>query len=103
MLAIEQRYWRGVRVVGASIIADSVLGQSLGKPQRDFGGLAPTLISEKQRETENGSRRSRKTARQLKPFQPGVSGNPNGRPAGGRTVFSQGFLQDLASVARGRS
>jgi hypothetical protein len=28
MLAIEQRYWRGVRVVGASIIADSVFGQS---------------------------------------------------------------------------
>jgi hypothetical protein len=31
-------------------------------------------------------------------WPPGVSGNPNGRPLGSRTVFSQGFLKDLASV-----
>ena len=31
-------------------------------------------------------------------WQPGQSGNPNGRPVGSRTVFSQGFLKDLASV-----
>ena len=31
-------------------------------------------------------------------WQPGQSGNPNGRPAGSRTVFSQGFLKDLAEV-----
>ena len=37
-------------------------------------------------------------------WPPGVSGNPNGRPVGSRTVFSQGFLKDLASVwaERGR-
>ena len=36
---------------------------------------------------------------------PGVSGNPNGRPVGSRTVFSRGFLKDLASVwaERGRA
>ena len=28
------------------------------------------------------------------------SGNPNGRPVGSRTVFSQSFLKDLASGAR---
>ena len=31
-------------------------------------------------------------------WQPGISGNPNGRPVGSRTVFSQGFLKDLAEV-----
>lgn len=38
-------------------------------------------------------------------WPPGVSGNPNGRPVGGRTVFSQSFLKDLASVwaERGRA
>ena len=38
-------------------------------------------------------------------WPPGVSGNPNGRPVGSRTVFSQGFLKDLASVwaERGRA
>src|SRR5215468_6480096 len=38
-------------------------------------------------------------------WQPGISGNPNGRPVGSRTVFSQGFLKDLASVwaERGRA
>ena len=43
--------------------------------------------------------------RNLKPWPPGVSGNPNGRPVGSRTVFSQGFLKDLASVwaERGRA
>jgi hypothetical protein len=34
----------------------------------------------------------------LKPWPPGVSGNPNGRPVGSRTAFSQGFLKDLAEV-----
>jgi hypothetical protein len=33
----------------------------------------------------------------LKPWSPGQSGNPNGRPVGSRTVFSQAFLRDLAS------
>ena len=38
-------------------------------------------------------------------WQPGVSGNANGRPVGSRTVFSQSFLKDLASVwaERGRA
>ena len=38
-------------------------------------------------------------------WPPGISGNPNGRPIGSRTVFSQGFLKDLASVwaERGRA
>jgi hypothetical protein len=31
-------------------------------------------------------------------WQPGQSGNPNGRLLGSRTVFSQGFLKDLAEV-----
>jgi hypothetical protein len=31
-------------------------------------------------------------------WSPGQSGNPNGRPAGSRTVFSQAFLKDLAEV-----
>ena len=31
-------------------------------------------------------------------WPPGQSGNPNGRPVGSRTVFSQGFLKDLAGV-----
>jgi hypothetical protein len=37
-------------------------------------------------------------------WPPGVSGNPNGRPVGSRTAFSQGFLKDLAEVwaARGK-
>ena len=28
-------------------------------------------------------------------WQPGQSGNPNGRPVGSRTVFSQAFCRDL--------
>ena len=38
-------------------------------------------------------------------WPPGFSGNPNGRPVGSRTVFSRGFLKDLASVwaERGRA
>src|SRR5262249_12566689 len=31
-------------------------------------------------------------------WQPGQSGNPNGRPVSSRTVFSQAFLKDLAEV-----
>jgi hypothetical protein len=31
-------------------------------------------------------------------WQPGQPGNPNGRPVGSRTVFSQAFLKDLAEV-----
>jgi hypothetical protein len=31
-------------------------------------------------------------------WQPGQSGNPNGRPVGSRTVFSQAFCRDLAEV-----
>ena len=90
MLAIEQRYWRGVRVVGASIIADSLLGKSLGKPQRDFGGLAPTLIAknrEKQRMEVEG--RQRQLAN-LKPFQPGVS---RAIPTGDQPVAALGSVR----------
>ena len=35
-------------------------------------------------------------------WPPGVSGNPNGRPVGSRTVFSQSFLKDLWAE-RGRA
>ena len=37
--------------------------------------------------------------------QSGQSGNPNGRPVGSRTAFSQGLLKDLAPVwaERGRA
>ena len=34
----------------------------------------------------------------LKPWPPGVSGNPNGRPLGSRSAFSAGFTRDLAEV-----
>ena len=33
-----------------------------------------------------------------RPFPPGVSGNPNGRPVGSRQHFSGAFLRDLAEV-----
>jgi|SRR6516162_8240981 hypothetical protein len=33
-----------------------------------------------------------------RPFPPGVSGNPNGRPVGSRAVFSGAFMRDLAEV-----
>jgi hypothetical protein len=36
--------------------------------------------------------------RNLKPWSPGVSGNPNGRPVGSRSTFSAGFTRDLAEV-----
>jgi hypothetical protein len=34
----------------------------------------------------------------LKPYQPGQSGNLNGRPVGSRSAFSAGFTRDLAEV-----
>ena len=34
----------------------------------------------------------------LKPWQPGQSGNLNGRPIGSRCAFSAGFTRDLAEV-----
>src|SRR3984885_10610937 len=34
----------------------------------------------------------------LKPWQPGQSGNPNGRPVGSRSAFSAEFTRDLAEV-----
>jgi hypothetical protein len=34
----------------------------------------------------------------LTPWVAGQTGNPNGRPLGSRTVFSQNFLKDLAEV-----
>jgi hypothetical protein len=33
-----------------------------------------------------------------RPFPPGLSGNPNGRPVGARQHFSASFLRDLAEV-----
>ena len=36
--------------------------------------------------------------RNLKPWPPGVSGNPNGRPVDSRSAFSAGFTRDLAEV-----
>jgi hypothetical protein len=36
--------------------------------------------------------------RNLKPWPPGVSGNPNGRPVGSRSAFSAGFTRELAEV-----
>ena len=36
--------------------------------------------------------------RNLKPWPPGVLGNPNGRPVGSRSAFSAGFTRDLAEV-----
>ena len=36
--------------------------------------------------------------RNLKPWPPGVSENPNGRPVGSRSAFSAGFTRDLAEV-----
>jgi len=39
----------------------------------------------------------------LKPWPPGVSGNPNGRPVGSRSAFSAGFTRDLAEVGPTRA
>src|SRR3984957_10711376 len=36
--------------------------------------------------------------RNLKPWPPGVSENPNGRPVDSRSAFSAGFTRDLAEV-----
>jgi hypothetical protein len=41
---------------------------------------------------------SESNVRNLTPWKPGQSGNPNGRPIGSRTVFSDNFVRDLASV-----
>ena len=38
------------------------------------------------------------TQSNLKPWQPGQSGNLNGRPVGSRSAFSAGFHRDLAEV-----
>src|ERR1700679_3793231 len=38
------------------------------------------------------------TPTNLKPWQPGQSGNLNGRPVGSRSAFSAGFTRDLAEV-----
>jgi uncharacterized protein DUF5681 len=40
----------------------------------------------------------RSNVRNLTPWKPGQSGNPSGRPIGSRTVFSDNFVRDLASV-----
>ena len=34
----------------------------------------------------------------LKPWKPGQSGNPAGKPPGARHAFSQGFIRDFALV-----
>ena len=34
----------------------------------------------------------------LKPWKPGQSGNPAGKPPGTRHAFSQGFIRDFALV-----
>jgi hypothetical protein len=41
----------------------------------------------------------------LKPWKPGQSGNPLGRPVGSRTAFSEAFFRDVAFVwaERGRA
>ena len=33
-----------------------------------------------------------------RPWKPGESGNPNGRPVGSKTAFSAAFLRDLQEV-----
>lgn len=33
-----------------------------------------------------------------KPWQKGITGNPNGRPVGSRSAFSNAFLEDLSQV-----
>jgi hypothetical protein len=40
----------------------------------------------------------RSNVRNLTPWKPGQNANPNGRPIGSRTVFSDNFVRDLASV-----
>jgi Family of unknown function (DUF5681) len=38
------------------------------------------------------------TARNLTPWKPGQSGNPNGRPLGTRNSFSQAYIRDFHTV-----
>ncbi len=38
------------------------------------------------------------TTRNLTPWQPGQSGNPNGRPLGSRNAFSQAYVRDFQTV-----
>ena len=44
------------------------------------------------------SARSERSIANLKPFQPGQSGNPAGRPKGSRDAITEAFLRDLCAA-----